>query len=98
MRRRGTDRSAGTRPPLVPLFVLGFLAAVVVRSVLSLDPALLTVASTAQTLLLSAAMFALGCGVRFDKVRSMGTRPLVLGTVSTAWVFLVACTGVALTH
>ena len=77
---------------------MGFLAAVVLRSTVHLDPVLLTTASTLQTLLLAAAMFALGCGVRFDKVREMGARPLVLGTVSTAWVLGVACAGVALTR
>lgn len=98
LRRRGTSGDATSRPPLLPLFVVGFLAAVVLRSTVHLDPALLTAASTLQTLLLAAAMFALGCGVRFDKVRQMGGRPLVLGTVSTVWVLGVACAGVALTH
>lgn len=96
VRRRGASRQAASRPPLLPLFVAGFLAAVVLRSTVHLDPALLTVVSVLQTLLLSAAMFALGCGVRLDKVRSMGARPLVLGTLSTAWVLSIACTGVAL--
>ena len=98
LRRRGTARDAATRPPLLPLFVVGFLAAVVLRSTVHLDPALLTGAATLQTLLLAAAMFALGCGVRFDKVRDMGARPLVLGTLSTVWVLGVACAGVALTR
>ena len=98
LRRRGAARDTTSRPPLLPLFVVGFLAAVVLRSTVHLGPALLTAASTVQTLMLAAAMFALGCGVRFDKVRGMGARPLVLGTISTAWVLAIACAGVALTR
>ena len=96
VRRRSSTLETTRRPTPVPLFVVGFVVAVALRTFVDVGPGILTAASIAQTILLSAAMFALGCGVRFDKVRSMGPRPLVLGAVSTVWVLVVALAGVAL--
>ena len=47
-------------------------------------------------LLLAAAMFALGCGVRLGLVRQVGVRPFVLAALSTATVALVCLAGVTL--
>lgn len=98
-RRRATAApTAGRRPALVPLFVLGFAAAVLVRSVVPLPPAVLTGATTVQTILLGAAMFALGTGVRLELMRRVGLRPIVLGALSTVWVAAIATVGVLLTQ
>ncbi|WP_432457767.1 YeiH family protein [Cellulomonas iranensis] len=88
--------TTGRRPPVVPLFVAGFLAMVVVRSTVPLPDGLLAAAGTAQTALLTAAMFALGCGVRFAALRAVGLRPVVLAVLSTAWVAGLAAVGVLL--
>lgn len=74
------------RGPLVPLFVLGFLAAVVVRSVGILPAGVLEVAGFVQTGLLAAAMFAFGCSVNWRVLRRAGGRTLVLAAVATAVV------------
>src|SRR5690606_9023280 len=58
-RRAGVDAS-GRRPPLVPLFVLGFLAMIAVRSTGLLPGAVLSVAQVLTTLLLAGALFGLG--------------------------------------
>ena len=82
----------GRRAPLVPGFVLGFLAAVLVRST-GLLPAVVT--DTAQqltTLLFVAAMFALGTGVDVPRLARTARRPLMLGALGT-----VVVTGIALT-
>lgn len=56
-RRRATAApTSRRRPPLVPLFVIGFAAAVLVRSVVPMPQAVLTGATILQTLLLGAAM------------------------------------------
>lgn len=79
-RRRATAApTSGRRPPLVPLFVIGFAAVVLVRSVVPMPQAVLTGATILQTILLGAAMFALGTGVRLALLRRMGLRPIVLG-------------------
>lgn len=95
-RRRGATPLEGKRPPLVPLFVAGFLATALARTLLPLGPQVLEVGKLAQTVLLSAAMFALGCGVRMSMLKKVGGRPVILGALSTLWIFAVAATGVLL--
>lgn len=91
-RRRGdVTPSGGRRPPVLPLFVAGFLAAIVVRTSGILPTGALKTIKVIQTVLLTAALFGLGCGVAIARLRRVGGRPLVLGLIS--WV-LVA--GVAL--
>lgn len=82
-RRRRPLPADGSRPPLVPLFVLGFLAAAVVRSVDVLPTAVLDVAKVACTLLLAGALFGLGCGVRIGRLVRTGGKALLLGLLST---------------
>ncbi|QVI25007.1 hypothetical protein KHQ06_19685 [Nocardia tengchongensis] len=51
---------------------------------------------TAQTALLTAAMFALGAGVHIAALRRVGPRPLILATLSTVWVSSIALAGAVL--
>ena len=95
--RRRTDTPAGTRrPPLVPLFLLGFLACVALRATGLLAPGWLDAARLTQTALLTAAMFALGTGVRLSVLRGVGWRPFALATASTILVATIALVGVLL--
>lgn len=93
-RHRLGENAEVKRPPLVPLFVLAFLACVVLRSSGLLPHVILDNAKTAQTVLLTAAMFALGCGVRAATLTKVGARPLILAVISTIWVAAIAFTGV----
>ena len=79
------------RGPLVPLFLVGFLAAVAIRSTGVLPQVALDLASSLTTVLLSAAMFGLGTGIVARHLWPVPVRVLVLATIST----LVAA-GVAL--
>jgi uncharacterized integral membrane protein (TIGR00698 family) len=92
--RRLSQTSGVRRPPLVPLFVIGFLACAAVRTSGVMPDGLLASAKLAQTALLTAAMFALGAGVNFASLRKVGIRPFLLALISTAWVASVALTGV----
>ncbi|WP_081769739.1 YeiH family protein [Nocardia nova] len=92
-RRRETPAAGTRRPPLIPLFVLAFLAFAALRTTGLLPAAALDIAKTAQTALLTAAMFALGAGVRVATLRRVGPRPLVLALLSTVWVAAVALAG-----
>ena len=91
-RRTAAARLPGARrTPPVPLFVLGFLAAVAVRSLGVLPDGVIAGANTLTTGLFVAAMFALGLGVDVPRLLRTGRRTLLLGAVSA----LVA-TGVSL--
>lgn len=93
-RRLATEVEGARRPPLVPVFILAFLACVLVRATGLLGPTVLEAAGLAQTALLTAAMFALGAGVRLSVLRRVGARPFVLALLSTLWVSGIALTGV----
>ncbi|MGB5953595.1 MAG: putative sulfate exporter family transporter [Ornithinimicrobium sp.] len=96
--RRSVDRAAGaSAPPLVPAFVLGFVAMTVLRSTGALSETVIEAAQVAQTALLCAAMFALGCSVRVATMRRVGVRPFALAAASTLLVSVTALVGVVLT-
>jgi uncharacterized integral membrane protein (TIGR00698 family) len=84
------------RPPLVPLFVLAFLACIALRSTGVIPENILAGTQFTQTALLTAAMFALGAGVNVAALRKVGSRPFLLALTSTAWVAAIALTGVLL--
>ncbi|WP_369806708.1 MULTISPECIES: YeiH family protein [Amycolatopsis] len=90
VRRRRHGATTGKRPPLVPLFVLGFLATMAVRSSGVVPAPVLSATSVVTTLLFAAALFGLGSGVRIGALLRTGRRGLALGAVSTVLVALVA--------
>jgi uncharacterized integral membrane protein (TIGR00698 family) len=92
----GQPGTVGRRPPLVPLFAVGFIAAAAVRSTASPPAGVLHLAAGAQVVTLAAAMFALGCGVRVRTLRRLGARPLLLGALSTVLVGSIATAGAIL--
>lgn len=94
----GTKGVPAKHPPLVPLFVAGFLVAIVLNSVLTIPTDVLGFAKHAQEILLAAALFALGTGVSWKVMKEAGGKPLVLGLVSWIVVATVAYVGVILTH
>ena len=87
------DRGGSTRPPLVPVFVVGFLACAILRTTGVLNETVLDVAKVMQTALLAAAMFALGCGVHVRVLRKLGGKTVLLAALSTLLVAGVALTG-----
>jgi uncharacterized integral membrane protein (TIGR00698 family) len=92
----GPAHSATHRPPPIPLFVAGFLVAVLLASIGILPEAALRLAKDAQGILLAAALFGLGTGIYLPALLRTGRRPLVLGL--TAWLLIatVAWIGVRL--
>ncbi|WP_246258222.1 YeiH family protein [Amycolatopsis anabasis] len=82
-RSRRTKNTEARRTALVPLFVLGFLGMVLVRSSGVVPGGVLDVAKTACTLLLAGALFGLGCAVRLGRLVRTGGRALLLGLLST---------------
>ena len=88
--------SAPKLPPIVPPFIIGFLAMVLLRSFVPLPEAVLTAGQTLQTVLLAAAMFGLGCGVRVRSLARVGLRPFALAGLATLLVAGIAYVGVLL--
>nr|WP_209518681.1 putative sulfate exporter family transporter [Streptomyces syringium] len=97
--RRATPAGASTgkRPALVPLFVLGFLAMVAVRSTGLVPGGVLDVAQHAQELLLAAALFGLGSAVHLPSLVRTGGRVAALGLSSWVVVAGASYVGVLLT-
>lgn len=90
-------QAAGTGlPPLVPLFVLGFLACVAIRTTGLIPAGALDMIGYLQTVALGAALFGMGTGVHIASlVRSSGPA-LLLSTVSTMVVGSISLAGVFL--
>lgn len=97
--RHGSGADAATAaatPPVLPLFVVGFLVAIVVRSTGVLGDGTLELLGIVEKLLLTAALVGLGTGVHLAKLRRLGPRPLLLGLVSWILVAGTAYLGVLL--
>jgi uncharacterized integral membrane protein (TIGR00698 family) len=84
-RRRGT--ATGKLPAIVPLFIVGFLALVLIRSFVPLPGVVLDVASIVESVLLSMALFGIGASLRLEKLARSGVRGLAAGLVS--WIVLL---------
>src|SRR5690625_224929 len=93
VRQRHSDVPAGQkRPPILPLFVVGFIAMMVIATLDFLPAPVLDITGYVQQFLLATAMFALGLGVHFKSLKKLGARPLLLGLGSTV---LIMCVGLA---
>ncbi|MFI8080986.1 YeiH family protein [Kitasatospora sp. NPDC086009] len=95
--RRGTPGATGKRPPIVPLFVAGFLAMIALRTTGVLPDRALTLAGDAQELLLAAALFGLGSAVHLPTMLRTGGRIALLGLASWVMVAGVSYAGVLIT-
>jgi uncharacterized integral membrane protein (TIGR00698 family) len=85
---RGRSRPAGT--PLVPLFVVGFLALAAVRSADVLPDRVVSDLARIDVWLLAAGMAGLGLGLELARLRGLGYRPLLLGFASWFTIALVS--------
>ncbi|MEU5430640.1 putative sulfate exporter family transporter [Streptomyces olivoreticuli] len=97
VRKRRQAAPSDKRPALVPLFVLGFLAMVGVRTTGWVPGGALDLAQHAQELLLAAALFGLGSAVHLPTLVRTGGRVAALGLCS--WVVIAGASygGVLLT-
>ena len=84
--RRKLDQGAA-RPPIVPLFIVGFIAAVLARTFLPIPDAALAIADMLQSVLLAAALFAIGASLRLERLVKSGPRALAAAAVS--WVVIL---------
>lgn len=95
MRSRGVAADDGrVAPPLMPLFVVGFLALMLLRTVGLVPDVAVDISSTISSLLLTAALVGLGAGVRVDRLRRLGGAPFLLGALAWLVVAGVSLVGV----
>src|SRR5690606_6772856 len=93
-RRTARVERRGERPPLVPLFIVGFLAAVCLRSAGVLPAGVLSGAELAQTALPSAGMFGLGASVRLRSLLRASGRSLATGLAASVVLAAVSLAGI----
>ncbi len=94
---RRSDRSVATkRPPILPLFVAGFLAATVLRTFVDLPDVVLNGADILQTAFLAVALFGLGSAVRLRELVHTGWRALIVGLLSWILIAVLALGAVAI--
>ena len=88
---QGKSETTSAKVPLIPYFVLGFIAVATLTNVVELNESLHDYIVLTSKLLLGAGLVALGSGVRWKSIRAIGPRPMAMGMV--AWVIVA---GVAL--
>ncbi|MGW0198050.1 YeiH family protein [Nonomuraea sp. NPDC003201] len=81
------------RPPIVPLFVAGFLVMVAVRSTGLLPPVVTGNVPAVTNALMAAALFALGTGIDLRKLLK-GGRVMLLGGIATGLIGTISLAGV----
>jgi len=92
-RREGVSEVGAKNPPIVPLFVVGFVGAMLVRTLVPLPVALIDGADTMQTVLLAMALFALGAAVQLSQLLRTGWRALLVALLS--WTLIATLAWVA---
>jgi uncharacterized integral membrane protein (TIGR00698 family) len=90
--------SATKFPPLIPLFVVGFMVSISLNSFFDIPKAVLSDAKWIEKSLLASALVGLGAGIDARKLRSIGTRPLVLGLISWLLIATISAIGVAILY
>ncbi len=86
--RRRDLHASSSRPAIVPLFIAGFVAAVLARSFLPVPVAVLSLADILQSALLAFALFGIGASLRIEHLARSGARALAAGLVS--WIAILA--------
>ncbi|WP_430591867.1 YeiH family protein [Humidisolicoccus flavus] len=81
-RRRTRADGEQSRPPIVPLFVAGFLAVVALNSFVSVPEIVVEIADLVQTALFAAALFAIGASIRIAKLARTGAKSALVGLIS----------------
>jgi uncharacterized integral membrane protein (TIGR00698 family) len=91
LKSQGKTETTSAKIPLIPYFVLGFIAVAIFHNLVTLNPRLLADIIFTSKLMLGAGLVSLGSGVRWKAIRAIGPRPMAMGLI--AWVIVA---GVAL--
>jgi uncharacterized integral membrane protein (TIGR00698 family) len=88
--------TGGKRAPIVPLFVLGFLACVALRSTGLLPEEALGWITQVQVAALGAALFGMGCSVKIASLAKGSGAVLVTSTIGTLFIGGITLAGILL--
>jgi uncharacterized integral membrane protein (TIGR00698 family) len=94
--RRGSTTVAGTRPALIPLFVVGFILMIGVRSLDVLPGAVISSSGTLTSLLFAGALFGLGTALHLPALRRTGAAATGLGLVASVLAAVTSYVGIVL--
>ena len=83
-------------PPVIPLFIIGFIAAISINSSFNLPSEFLSNVKWLEKSLLACALVGLGAGVDARKLRRVGSRPLALGLISWILIATLSAIGVGI--
>ena len=93
-----TSRQGAKSPTIVPVFVLGFLAMILVRTSGILSSEVLANLKTIEQWCLACALVSLGSEVRIRKLLRVGGRPLLLALISWGGIAGLSLVGVHLVN
>src|SRR5699024_482447 len=93
VRRDSAPVAGSKRPPLIPLFVVGFLVAIAIRTAGILPMPVIDTVAPIQVIFLAAVMFGLGTCAKLTMVQQVGAKPLVLASVVTLVVLGISLGG-----
>lgn len=93
----GAPLVAPRTPPIVPLFIIGFVVLVLVRTFIPVPDAVLAIATIVQSALLAAALFAIGASLRLERLVREGPRALLAGALSWIAILVMALAAALLT-
>lgn len=83
---QGQGAQTSAKVPLIPFFVLGFIAVAIVQNSFNIPIRLHDDIVLTSKILLGAGLVALGSGVRWKAIRAIGPRPMLMGLI--AWVIV----------
>jgi len=83
---QGESATNNAKVPLIPFFVLGFIAVAILQNTIDLPTRLHDDIVLTSKLLLGAGLVALGSGVRWKAIRAIGPRPMLMGLM--AWIIV----------
>ena len=83
---QGQSAGASAKTPLIPFFVLGFIAVAILQNTLDVPARLHDDIVLTSKILLGAGLVALGSGVRWKAIRAIGPRPMLMGMI--AWIIV----------
>lgn len=87
-RRARAAGGSGALPPIVPLFIVGFVALVLVRTFLPVPQVVVDSAEVIRTALLAVALAAIGAQLRLERLVRTGGR--AVGAAALSWLVILA--------
>lgn len=87
-RARASGTAEAKLPPIVPLFIVGFVLLVLLRTFAPIPDEVVAVADLVRNALLAAALVAIGAGLRLERLVRTGGR--ALGVAALSWALILA--------